>query len=66
MGFPDSYKISENKNQAYKQLGNSVVVDVLQLITYQIALSLIQVNKTVIPDTGLVQTSTNHLLSASV
>lgn len=37
MGFPDSYKISENANQAYKQFGNSVVVDVLQLIGLEIA-----------------------------
>ena len=36
MGFPDTYKLHPNKNQAYKQLGNSVVVDVLQLITEQI------------------------------
>lgn len=37
MGFPDSYKLNPNINQAYKQLGNSVVVDVLQYITKQIA-----------------------------
>ena len=36
MGFPDSFKLNPNKNQAYKQLGNSVVIDVLQLITKQI------------------------------
>jgi DNA (cytosine-5)-methyltransferase 1 len=36
MGYPDSYKISTSKNQAYKQFGNSVVIDVLQLITMQI------------------------------
>lgn len=40
MGFPDSYKLHPNKNQAYKQLGNSVVVDVLQLITEKIGESL--------------------------
>ena len=32
MGFPDTVIIHENKNQAYKQFGNSVVVDVLQHI----------------------------------
>lgn len=37
MGFPDSFKLHPNMNQAYKQLGNSVVVDVLQLITQQIS-----------------------------
>ncbi|MFI3255101.1 MAG: DNA cytosine methyltransferase [Eubacteriales bacterium] len=37
MGYPDSYKIHENKNQAYKQFGNSVVVDVLQYIVANIA-----------------------------
>ncbi len=36
MGFPDSYKICSNNSQAYKQLGNSVVIDVLQLITAEI------------------------------
>lgn len=40
MGFPDNYKLNPNKNQAYKQLGNSVVVDVLQLITKQIGEAL--------------------------
>lgn len=36
MGFPDSFKLNPNENQAYKQLGNSVVVDVLQYIVKQI------------------------------
>lgn len=36
MGYPDSYKISQNANQAYQQLGNSVVIDVLQLISVEI------------------------------
>ena len=40
MGFPDTYKIDDNFNQAYKQFGNSVVVDVLQLIAIQIGISL--------------------------
>lgn len=40
MGFPDSYKLHPNKNQAYKQLGNSVVVDVLQLIGIKIGEAL--------------------------
>ena len=40
MGFPDSYKLSKNINQAYKQLGNSVVIDVLQLISIQFANAL--------------------------
>lgn len=37
MGFPDNYKLSKSYNIAYKQLGNSVVVDVLQLIGIEIA-----------------------------
>ena len=37
MGFPDTYVISENDNQAYQQLGNSVVIDVLQYIGIKIA-----------------------------
>ena len=36
MGYPDSYKICKSANQAYKQFGNSVVVDVLQLIATEI------------------------------
>ena len=37
MGYPDNFKIINNKNQAYKQFGNSVVIDVLQYIAIQIA-----------------------------
>jgi DNA (cytosine-5)-methyltransferase 1 len=40
MGYPDSYKISSNMNQAYKQFGNSVVIDVLQYIAMQIGNAL--------------------------
>ncbi|EOS23475.1 modification methylase HhaI [Lachnospiraceae bacterium 3-1] len=36
MGYPDSYKIGKSANQAYKQFGNSVVIDVLQLIAVEI------------------------------
>lgn len=36
MGFPDTYKIAQSTNQAYKQFGNSVVIDVLQLIAEKI------------------------------
>ena len=32
MGYPDSYIMDESVNQAQKQFGNSVVVDVLQYI----------------------------------
>ena len=38
MGYPDSYIISENDSQAYKQFGNSVVIDVVQLIAKNIGL----------------------------
>lgn len=37
MGFPEKFKICENKNQAYKQFGNSVVVDIIQLIAKNIS-----------------------------
>lgn len=37
MGFPDSYKIVVSKAQAYKQAGNSIVVDVLMNIIKEIA-----------------------------
>ncbi|MBO5418456.1 MAG: DNA cytosine methyltransferase [Bacteroidales bacterium] len=40
MGFPDCYKLSSKANQAYKQLGNSVVIDVLQLIAQEIGRAL--------------------------
>lgn len=36
MGYPDSYQICKNRNQAYKQFGNSVVIDVLQMIGQEI------------------------------
>lgn len=35
-GFPDEFKIAEKDTVAYKQFGNSVVVDVLQQIILQI------------------------------
>lgn len=40
MGFPDDYIISKNNNSAYKQFGNSVVVNVLQYICEQIVNSI--------------------------
>lgn len=36
MGYPDSYQICKDRNQAYKQFGNSVVIDVLQMIGQEI------------------------------
>lgn len=36
MGYPDSYRIATSSNQAYKQFGNSVVIDVLQYIAMEI------------------------------
>ena len=35
-GFPDDFKINENQNQAYKQFGNSVSINVLQYIVQEI------------------------------
>lgn len=40
MGYPDSYKIHSSYAQAYKQFGNSVVVNVLQYIAINIGKSL--------------------------
>lgn len=37
MGYPDSFIISKKDSEAYKQFGNSVVIDVLQYISIQIA-----------------------------
>ena len=39
-GFPNSFVLPKNKNHAYKQFGNSVVVDVLQYILIEINKSL--------------------------
>lgn len=36
MGFPDNYKIKENNYQSYKQIGNSVIVPVIELIAKEI------------------------------
>lgn len=36
MGYPDWYKICQRKTVAYKQFGNSVVVDVIQRVAMQI------------------------------
>ncbi|WP_283599856.1 DNA cytosine methyltransferase [Ligilactobacillus salivarius] len=40
MGYPDSYKLSDKKSLVYKQLGNSVVIDVLQYIVKNIGIAL--------------------------
>lgn len=40
MGFPDSYILHSNKTQALKQLGNSVVVDIIQFIGIEISRKL--------------------------
>lgn len=40
MGYPDSYKIIVSKAQAYKQAGNSIVVDVIMNILKNILIAL--------------------------
>lgn len=40
MGYPDTYQMAESANQAYKQFGNSVVIDILQYIAQEIGDSL--------------------------
>lgn len=37
MGYPDSYILDETPYKAYKQLGNSVVIDVIQYIAIEFA-----------------------------
>lgn len=37
MGFPDTFQLAETQEQNYKQFGNSVVVEVIQLIAQEIA-----------------------------
>ena len=44
MGFPDSFHLAETQEQNYKQFGNSVVVEVIQLIAKEIARYLPQNN----------------------
>ena len=36
MGFPDSFKIVHNDTETYRECGNSIVVDVLQRIVYEL------------------------------
>ena len=36
MGFPDDYKIVVSRAQAYKQAGNSIVVDVMLAVIKEI------------------------------
>jgi len=45
MGFPSDYKVCENRNQAYQQFGNSVVIDVLQYIALAFAEKLAESEK---------------------
>lgn len=40
LGFPDSYRLDSNPRQAYRQLGNSVAIPVIQRIAEQIGLAL--------------------------
>lgn len=40
MGFPETFKVHPQSTQAYRQFGNSVVVDVLQYIAKQIGIAL--------------------------
>lgn len=40
MGFPDNFKIEENKLQSYKQVGNSVPLSVIKLIAEEIVKTL--------------------------
>ena len=40
MGFPDEFKIEENKMQSYKQVGNSVPLNIIKLISEKIVKSI--------------------------
>lgn len=44
MGYPDSFRICKSSSQAYKQFGNSVVIDVLQYIAIEIGKTLSEEN----------------------
>lgn len=41
MGFPKTYQIASNDGIAYKQFGNSVVIDVLQMIGIEISKAIL-------------------------
>lgn len=45
MGFPDNYKIQAKTQQTYKQIGNSVVVTIIQLLGNELVQILNQINK---------------------
>ncbi|MDU3603379.1 MAG: DNA cytosine methyltransferase [Veillonella sp.] len=45
MGYPDSYQLASSPTQAYKQLGNSVVIDVLQYIAIEIGKTLSSIKR---------------------
>ena len=40
MGYPESYILDVNPNQAYKQFGNSVIIDVLQRIAIEFGVAM--------------------------
>jgi len=44
-GFPESFIIPVSDNQAYKQLGNSVAVNVIKAIAFQMINSLVTLNE---------------------
>lgn len=44
MGFPDTYQLGDKTSQTYKQFGNSVVVDVIQKIGWEIGTTLTEQN----------------------
>ena len=45
MGFPDDYKIQAKTQQTYKQIGNSVVVTIIQLLGNELVQILNQIDK---------------------
>jgi DNA (cytosine-5)-methyltransferase 1 len=61
MGFPDSYQYHPKNSQAYKQFGNSVVIDVLQHVTGQIS-SALRFNQT---DNTMDESGFKHWLTLS-
>jgi len=44
MGYPDTYKIQSNYHQSYKQIGNSVVVPIIEDIAKEILSCLKEIN----------------------
>lgn len=42
MGFPDKFKLLNNKSELYKQIGNSVAIPMIKAVSEQIKTQLLK------------------------